>query len=330
MLFVEVHVKYQVIVLDFLIFMAYKMKISVFFPTLLMAAMGMPSYAALDATKPTVENIDVQEMSLKKKVAIARFTNETRASNSFLLDENDDRIGKQAADILSARLTSTGKFLMFERQDKNYVDSEAALKGLQDSGVAVDYLIVGSVSEFGRSTESDTGLFSRAKTQKAYAKVNVRLIDTSTGRIVDSVEGAGEATTSTKKTFGSGTDAGYDQSLTDKALSEAISQLITNLTQQMTAQPWRSYILSVEDGSYLIAGGESQGLHQGLDLMVFKRGKQVKNPQTGGVVELPGKKVATLSVDMTYGEDEWNQISFTSLTSGKISSDLSKYYVSAK
>jgi hypothetical protein len=64
--------------------------------------------------------------------------------------------------------------------------------------------------------------------------------------------------------------------------------------------------------------------------MVYKRGKQVKNPQTGGVIELPGKQVGTLSVDMTYGEDEWNQISFTSLTSGKISADLTKYYVSAK
>lgn len=297
---------------------------------LLSVFVGVPAYASLDATQTSVENVEPQKMSLKKKIAIARFSNETRASNSFLLDENDDRIGKQAADILSARLASTGQFLMFERQDKNYVDSEAALKGLQESGVAVDYLIVGSVSEFGRSTESDTGVFSRSKTQKAYAKVNVRLIDTATGRIVDSVEGAGEATTSTKKTLGSGTDAGYDQSLTDKALSEAISQMISNLIQQMTAQPWRSYILSVDDGAYLIAGGESQGLHAGLELIVYKRGKQVKNPQTGDVIELPGKQVGTLSVDMTYGEDEWNQISFTSLTSGKISADLTQYYVSAK
>ncbi|ATD26470.1 hypothetical protein FG078_02310 [Vibrio cholerae] len=297
---------------------------------LLSVCVGLPAYASLDATQMSVENVEPQKMSLKKKIAIARFSNETRASNSFLLDENNDRIGKQAADILSARLASTGQFLMFERQDKNYVDSEAALKGLQDSGVAVDYLIVGSVSEFGRSTESDTGVFSRSKTQKAYAKVNVRLIDTATGRIVDSVEGAGEATTSTKKTLGSGTDAGYDQSLTDKALSEAISQMISNLIQQMTAQPWRSYILSVDDGAYLIAGGESQGLHAGLELIVYKRGKKVKNPQTGDVIELPGKQVGTLSVDMTYGEDEWNQISFTSLTSGKISADLTQYYVSAK
>lgn len=287
--------------------------------------------AALDATRPQIDLAEPQSMSLKKKVAIARFTDETRASNSFLLDDNNNRIGKQASDILSSRLTSTGKFLMFERQDKNYVDAEAVLKGLKNSGVSVDYLIVGSVSEFGRSVESDTGIFQRSKTQKAYSKVNVRLIDTSTGQIVLSVEGAGEATASTKKTFGSGSSAGYDQSLTDKALSASISQVITNLTQKMTAQPWRSYVLSVEDGSYLIAGGEAQGLHEGLNLDVFTKGKEVKNPQTGAVIELPGKKIASLVVDSTYGDDEWTQVSFTSLTSGKLSAaDLSKYYVTSQ
>ncbi|MBV7299685.1 CsgG/HfaB family protein [Enterovibrio paralichthyis] len=287
-----------------------------------------PIYAALDATVPIVTESN-QKVSLKKKVAIARFSNETRTANAFLLNENDDRIGKQASDILSARLAATGKFLMFERTDKHFVDSEASLKGLQESGISADYLIVGSVSEFGRSTESDTGMFQRAKTQRAYAKVNVRLVDATTGRIVSSVEGAGEATSSTKKTLGSGTDAGFDQSLTDKALSAAISQMITNISDEMTNTPWKSFILSEQDGSYIIAGGDAQGLYPGLKLAVIKRGNMVKNPQTGAMVELPGKKVATLNIDMTYGEDEFNQMSFASLVEGAITGDTSKFYISS-
>ena len=76
--------------------------------------------------------------------------------------------------------------LMFERLDADDVSAEKMLAGLQEEGVGVDYLIVGSVSEFGRSVESESGVFSRTKTQKAYAKVNVRLIDVSTGRILPS------------------------------------------------------------------------------------------------------------------------------------------------
>ena len=38
---------------------------------------------------------------------------------TFLVDDSGDRLGKQASDILSSRLTSTGNFIMFERVDKD-------------------------------------------------------------------------------------------------------------------------------------------------------------------------------------------------------------------
>jgi len=266
-------------------------------------------------------------VTLKRKVAIARFTNETQSGVSFLVDDSGDRIGKQASDILSARLTDTGYFLMFERMDSDKTSAEQMLAGLKESGISVDYLIVGSVSEFGRSTESQAGIFSRKKMQKAYAKVNVRLIEVSTGRIIHAEEGAGEATSETKTTLGAGTRAGYDQSLTDKAMSTAISQLTSNLVENMTKKAWRSYILSEENGSYIIAGGSSQGLAEGKRLQVYANGKSIKNPQTGAVITLPGKQVATISVIASFGEDEFNEISYATKIDGSIGNDLTQYYV---
>jgi|TARA_B110000879_G_scaffold209824_1_gene298471 curli biogenesis system outer membrane secretion channel CsgG len=273
------------------------------------------------------ENIVEDTVKLKRKVAIARFTNETQSGNSFLVNDNDDRIGKQASDILSARLADTGYFLMFERMDSEKTSAEQMLAGLKESGVSVDYLIIGSVSEFGRSTESDTGVFSRKKTQKAYAKVNVRLIEVSSGRIIHAEEGAGEATSETKKTLGAGSSAGYDQSLTDKSISAAISQLTSNLVENMTSKPWRSYLLAEESGSYVIAGGASQGLSEGMQLNVYQSGVTIKNPQTGALITLPGKEVATVSVLATFGDDEFSEVSYASKTSGEIGPDLSKYYI---
>ncbi|MPY23022.1 curli production assembly protein CsgG [Shewanella psychropiezotolerans] len=291
-----------------------------------------PAFATgLDATSSNTSiKSDSAQTFLKRKIAIARFSNETQAANSFLVDSSNNRIGKQAADILSARLADTNKFIMFERLDSDEVNSENILKGINDSGVSVDYLIVGSVSEFGRSAESTTGLFSQSKIQKAYTKVNVRLVDVTTGRIISSVEGAGEATTETKKTLGAGTSAAFDQSLTDKALSQAISQMISNLVENMTAKPWKSYFLSNEDGTFIISGGEAQGLSEGMELVVYQNGKQVKNPQTGGRITLPGKKIGKIQVLSTYGNDEFEQISFVDVVEGSISDDLSKYYLSDK
>jgi len=267
---------------------------------------------------------------LKRKVGIARFSNETQSGTTFLVDDSGDRLGKQAADILSARLAETGKFQMFERMDADNVSAEQMLAGLKEEGVSIDFLIVGSVSEFGRSTESESGIFQRKKTQKAYSKVNVRLIDVATGRIIFATEGAGEALTEAKKTFGAGSSAGYDQSLTDKAISAAISQLISNLVENMTSKPWKSYVLAEEDGSYIISGGAAQGLTPGLALVVYENGRKVKNPQTGAMVSLPGKRVATVEVVMSVGDDEFNEISFVDLTGGTISKSFDNYYVSDK
>ena len=53
-----------------------------------------------------------QVRTLKRKVAIARFTNETTYGRSFLVDKDSNPIGKQALDILSKKLLDTDKFIL--------------------------------------------------------------------------------------------------------------------------------------------------------------------------------------------------------------------------
>jgi curli biogenesis system outer membrane secretion channel CsgG len=293
-------------------------------------SMSARAQGGLDATSTTLIETESRPV-LKRKVGIARFSNETQSGNSFLVDSSGDRIGKQAADILSARLAETGMFLMFERLDAGDIATEKMVSGLKERGVSIDYLIVGSVSEFGRSTESESGIFQRKKIQRAYSKVNVRLIDVSTGRIIFSAEGAGEATSTAKKTFGAGSSAGYDQSLTDKSMSAAISQLISNLVENMTRNPWKSFLLAYEEPLYIISGGSSQGLVPGTKLSVFEVGREVKNPQTGAIIQLPGKNIGVIEVVYSVGEDEFSEVSFAELAPGTvISKPLSSYFIQEK
>src|SRR5690606_4389688 len=98
-------------------------------------------------TKPTVNSLPVVQpqvsptlqqadfKGLKRKVAIARFSNETSAGASFLLDGMNDRIGKQASDILAARLAETRKFILLERADLDKIQNEAALANLDKVNV---------------------------------------------------------------------------------------------------------------------------------------------------------------------------------------------------
>lgn len=289
---------------------------------------GLSFQTALTQDLQSINTPNSSKASLKRKVAIARFSNETQSGTSFLVDDSGDRLGKQASDILSSKLSATGKFMMFERTDKDNIDSEKIISGLKEDGVGVDYLIIGSVSEFGRSVGSESKVFSRSKTQTAYAKVNVRLVDVSTGRIIFSEEGAGESVNTTESKILTKTNAGFDQSLTDKAISAAIASLVSSLVENMTNKPWKSYLLSKEDDSYIIAGGERQGITSGTILNVYKNGKIITNPQTGAKLELPGKRVGSIRVDYSFGEDAFSEISFVSLIDGVISDDLKNYYIS--
>ncbi len=278
-----------------------------------------PVNNSLPVTQPQVSATlqQAEFKGLKRKVAIARFSNETTAGASFLLDAKNDRIGKQATDILSARLAETQKFILLERADLDKLHNEAALANLAKANVGADYLIIGSVSEYGREAVSETGVFSRNKMQKAHAKVNVRLVDVRTGQIVYSEEGSGEALSEANTVFGVGEQAGYDSSLDDKALSAAISKLVSNVVENLMDKPWQAYLIGEQSGLYIMTGGKSQGVKVGDAFAVLQKGKVVRNPQTGLNIELPGTPVGTLKVVSQAGQGD-NEISLGQLASGSL------------
>ncbi|RMG52041.1 MAG: curli production assembly protein CsgG, partial [Gammaproteobacteria bacterium] len=111
----------------------------------------------IPVVSPTV-NAESQGRFLKRKVAIGRFTDETRHGNSFFLNKSGDRVGKQAMDILSAKLAATNKFILLERADLEKIQKELELGNLQSLNIPADYLIIGSVSEYGRKAVSDVGV----------------------------------------------------------------------------------------------------------------------------------------------------------------------------
>jgi len=285
------------------------------------ATVKKPQIETLPEKKPQVSKTLTQEAPqryLKRKVAIARFTNETKYGQSFFLDKDQDWIGKQAMDILSARLASTEKFILLERADIERINKELALGNLSSLKIPADYLIVGSVSEFGRKVTGDVGIFSRTKRQTAYAKVNIRLIDVYTGQIIYSEEGEGEAFSEAGEVLGVGGRAGYDSTLNDKAISAAISKLVSNIIGNLLEKPWRSYLLSYQDGMYIIAGGKSQGIREGDTFGVYQRGKRVLNPQTNMMIELPSRFIGTIKVNSSIGTDPLNEVSTCSVLSGDL------------
>ena len=86
----------------------------------------------------------------------------------------------------------------------------------------------------------------------------------------------------------------------------------------MSNRPWQTYFLSSDHDHYFIAGGKSQGLKSGMTFSVQTKGEKIKSPQTGFDITLPGKEVAQLRIDSTFGESEANEGSVGSLIAGSL------------
>lgn len=283
------------------------------------------------AVKDAAQSVDVQkhmqkEMAaaplakpvLKRKIALGRVSNETNYGKSLLRDNAGDPVGKQIADMLSKALTESGAYVVLERTDLSKLQDESKLTGAKQNLVGVDALIMGSLTEFGRKTVGESGFVSSSKKQVAFAKIDVRVVDVTTGQSLFAASGAGESSTQTASTFGFGSQASYDSTLNDSSIRQAISEVVNRLSTEFSRRPWQTSIVGVDSNRYFISGGKTQGLKPGMVFSVQTVGEKVKSPQTGFEITLPGKEVAQIRVDALFGDAEMSEGAATSVISGSL------------
>jgi len=270
------------------------------------------------AAQQSVSQAAPAKPTLKRKIALGRITNETSYGRSLLRDSAGDPLGKQVTDLLSKSLTESGAYIVFERPDISRLKDESTLTRAKLNLVGVDALIVGSLTEFGRKTVGQSGFVSSSKKQVAFAKVDLRVVDATTGQVFFATSGAGETSTESASTFGFGSQAAYDGTLNDSAIRQAISEAVNRLSTEMSARPWQTFFLSADQGRYFVAGGKSQGLKPGMVFSVQTLGEKIKSPQTGFEITLPGREIAQLRIDANFGDSEVNEGSIGSIVSGTV------------
>ncbi len=60
-----------------------------------------------------------EERTIKRKVAIGRFSNETQYAKGIFYDKENDPMRKQALDILSSKLAASGKFILLVNKNSD-------------------------------------------------------------------------------------------------------------------------------------------------------------------------------------------------------------------
>ena len=103
-------------------------------------------------------------------------------------------------------------------------------------------MITGDITEFGRKEVGDQqlfGLLGRGKTQIAYAKVTLNVVNAANSEVVYSVQGAGEYALSNREVIGFGGTASYDATLTGKVLDLAIREGVNKLVNGVDQGQWK-------------------------------------------------------------------------------------------
>ena len=90
-------------------------------------------------------------------------------------------------------MQQTGRFLVLDRANTKEAAREASLAGRKQNIKGASILVTGNVTEFGRKVTGDKQLFGimgRGKSQVAYAKVMLNIVDVRTSAIIHSVQAA--------------------------------------------------------------------------------------------------------------------------------------------
>lgn len=259
-----------------------------------------------------------QTLGLKRKLAVGRLTNETNYGRSLLREAVQGTEDQKIADMFTQAVANTNSFLIFERHDLDAVKSEQQITGQTENLVGVDTLVIGSLTEFGRSTTGERGFLSSSAKQEATASVDLRLVDTTTGQVIASVTGTGSSSLEQSQTMGFGSVAGYDGSLNDQAIGAAVNAAVEKMLVLILEKPWTADVLAIEDDLVYISGGEKQGVKIGMTFDVMSRGKSVRSQTTGGTITLPGKKVAELTIASLFGTTELDQGAVGQISAGSI------------
>ncbi|KUM39477.1 CsgG/HfaB family protein [Pseudomonas sp. EpS/L25] len=197
------------------------------------------SSRSLDVQQVTSANTQYQ--GVRQPIAVGKFDNRSSYMRG-LFSDGVDRLGGQAKTILVTHLQQSNRFNVLDRDNLAEIAQESGFSKKAQQIKGASYVVTGDVTEFGRKEVGDQQLFGilgRGKSQIAYAKVNLNIVDVRSSEVVYSVQGAGEYSLSNREVVGFGGTASYDSTLNGKVLDLAIREAVNRLVNGIDSGAWR-------------------------------------------------------------------------------------------
>jgi curli biogenesis system outer membrane secretion channel CsgG len=254
-------------------------------------------------------------------------------------------IGDGIRAMLTVRMAQSGGITLLEREKIDQImkeqDFAASNRVKQGTGARIGQLsgadvnLYGDIVIFGRDDTTRRkgaaavvgGLFGRAagalvafnKEEKAIVGINLRLVDTETGEVIETAEARGESSRSSKDYAGvlggagagaygaagggvSMTSSNFQQTIIGEATSNAVTKVVEYLESrvpQLPAKP-RSVegrVAVVGAGTATLAVGSNDGVLRGDRFEILQINGEIRDPATKEVIDIDAVKIGELVVD---------------------------------
>lgn len=246
----------------------------------------------------------------KKVVAVSRFENKTSYKGQWKLDDG-------MADQLTDALMQSGEFVVLERETLTDVISEqdlAASGRFQKSKSArtgkltsAQILVKGTITEFeSKSSGSGSGvsLFGvniGSKKGEAHVGLIIRLIDTTTGQVLQSQRVEGKAKSGGFKLglnisgIGFGTDS-FKKTPVGKATQIAIDNAVEFIASKMRGLPYQGRVIKVKGDVIYLTASKKNGATMGEMFSVYSVGEELVDPDTGELLGSEEEKIGKVKI----------------------------------
>ncbi len=250
----------------------------------------------------------------KDRVAVMDFENKSQYGGW--------RLGRGASDILTTELVKTGKFNVMERERLAAIIKEQNLGayGRIDPSTAtrigkiigVEYIITGAVTEYGQSQAGGGGRGVNIGKKGYHATVDIRMINATTGQIIFADSSSHSKSSYYVRVFGIGGGERFNEKKATEVMRVAIKNLVGKITsapiksggsKSVTKSISKTLIADVDGNIITLNKGKNAGFKTGQKVTISRKGKVIKDPQTGKVLKVKYKKIGTIK--LTEVEDSY-------------------------
>ncbi len=246
----------------------------------------------------------------KKSIAVMDFENNSGFAGEWSL-------GGGMADMLTTALVQTNRFIVVERPKLQKIIEEQDLatsgRTAKAEGAKTGKLIPAQIGVTGAVTEFSfekqrTGIGFEYQhvgigfvTGAAHVGINLRMVDTTTGQVLfsDRVERnasfTGIEADYTNRSLAIGGEH-FQKTPLGKATQEAITNAVFKIAMNMERVPWKGNIVLIQGDKITINCGSREGIVQGQRFVVYSKGEELTDPDTGEILGAEETRAGVISV----------------------------------